>query len=72
MQTEIHLTEDEKTYIVLKGDQLTDEEKARIMHRAYQRQWSRQNKEKTRQSQVKCLARKFDALVEREIGDAYE
>ncbi len=49
--------------------ELTPEEKARIMHNKYQREWARKNKEKVRQSQIKSLAKKYDEMIDQIVED---
>ena len=52
--------------------ELTAEEKARIMHNKYQREWARKNKEKVRKSQIKSLAKKYDEMIDQMVADFAE
>ncbi len=52
--------------------ELTAEEKARIMHNHYQREWAKKNKDKLRASRIKCLAKKYDQMMAEKAGDGDE
>lgn len=48
--------------------ELTEAEKARLMHNMYQREWARKNKEKVKASIQKSLAKKYDELMSERSG----
>lgn len=45
--------------------ELSIEEKARLMHNQYNREWYRKNKQKVKRSRIESLARAYDAAIER-------
>ncbi len=43
--------------------ELTTEEKARLMHNYYQREWYRKNKDKAKKARTESLAKKYDEMI---------
>ncbi len=52
-----------KVLYMQENKELTTEEKARLMHNYYQREWYRKNKDKAKKARTESLAKKYDEMI---------